>query len=1088
MLNTLAWRRGGAGPMEPAAPLNDPRTGPTPHPTARPDPPDPFAFAALKARFGAPALARAFRLARGGGVRRAGWDGDGTLLARVGTDPAREVRVRPAGDTLEVTCDCGVADCIHAAAVLLDLETLPEVAPGRPFARVGERVPWQVALHRTLHGGERPAPVPAGAARLVFRLALEEDGTPVVETYRAAGGAGAGPGKEATFGLSRSWGSDPLEPQPPFLSPEDVSLCRLLRQFPADEARRGQRAAPTHRFRPPVEARYGLLTALVRTGRLYLGNGQQPLVAGPARQGVPRVEAAPGGWVLSLPEVAASHVAVVCAEPPLYCDGQMIGGLLTPLPGPLATLLGARPLFIPEAERSEFLTHWLPALSAYGEVGLPEGLAFTPVSGVVPVPRLTLGDGGGVLDLLVEFLYAEAAPVAAQSPARPVGQRDGKVVVFTRDAEAEKGLLADLLVAGPVAKGPGQWSLGGEAAYDFLLFTLPALAEAGWEIFGEADLVEHRVFRGRARLSSTVSSGVDWFDLKAAADFDGTTVAPSELLKLWDAGRRYVRLEDGRVARIPDWIGERADALREARLDRGAETRLSRFQVPLLLELFAGGEAKVDAGFRQAAERLKAFSGVQPVAPPKGLGTALRPYQAEGLKWLAFLRDYGFHGILADDMGLGKTLQVIAILLAEKEAGGKHGPSLVVVPTSLIFNWAHELARFAPALNVRIWHGPDRHAQLGTLSDADVVLTNYALVRQDLDRLEGLQFHYLVVDEAQYIKNPESQVSRAVRALTARHRLALTGTPLENHLGELWAHFAFLMPGLLGSYQDFRRRFGGPVERGDQAAARALLDRVGPFILRRTKEQVASELPERVESVLYCRLEGAQRDLYDRIRDACRERVARSLKNKGLAGSRMAILDALLKLRQVCCHPELLPEDLAGGVTGSAKMDLFMEFVTESLEEGHRLLVFSQFVSMLRVIRRELDAVKVPYVYLDGRTRDREKRVQRFQESADIPLFLISLKAGGTGLNLTGADYVIHFDPWWNPAVEQQATDRAHRIGQTRKVFSYKLIAEDTVEEKILALQERKRTLSDILLGGERELAADLSLEDLEKIFGRIGD
>ena len=262
---------------------------------------------------------------------------------------------------------------------------------------------------------------------------------------------------------------------------------------------------------------------------------------------------------------------------------------------------------------------------------------------------------------------------------------------------------------------------------------------------------------------------------------------------------------------------------------------------------------------------------------------------------------------------------------------------------------------------------------------------------------------------------------------------------------------------------------------------------MGPFILRRTKEQVASELPERVESVLYCRLEGAQRDLYDRIRDACRERVARSLKNKGLAGSRMAILDALLKLRQVCCHPELLPEDLAGGVTGSAKMDLFMEFVTESLEEGHRLLVFSQFVSMLRVIRRELDAVKVPYVYLDGRTRDREKRVQRFQESADIPLFLISLKAGGTGLNLTGADYVIHFDPWWNPAVEQQATDRAHRIGQTRRVFSYKLIAEDTVEEKILALQERKRTLSDILLGGERELAADLSLEDLEKIFGRIG-
>jgi non-specific serine/threonine protein kinase len=1061
------------------------------NPPASPTP-DPFAFAALKARFGASTLARAFRIARGGGVERLGWDGDGSLHARVAGEPPREVRVRPDGEGLALECDCGEAACPHAAAVLLDLESNPEVAPGQPFARMGERVPWQVALHRTLHGEARPAPAPAAAARLVFRLVLEEDGEPVVETYRAGGGA---PGaKESPFGLGRTWGADPLEPQPPFLSTEDVSLCRLLRQFPADEARRGQRAAPTHRFRPPVAARFGLLSALVRTGRLFLGDGSQPLVAGPARQATPRVETAPGGWVLSLPEVAGAHVAVVCAEPPLYCDGQMIGGLLTPLPGPLATLLGARPLFIPEAERGEFLTHWLPALSAFGEVGLPEGLAFTPIRGVKPVPRLTLGDGGGTLDLLLEFVYAEAAPVAAQSPARPVGQRDGKVVVFTRDPEAEAECLNALLTpragapGAPLAKGPGLWSLGGEAAYDFLLFGLPALAEEGWEIYGEADLVEHRVFRGRARLSAGVSSGVDWFDLKAAADFDGAQVAPSELLRLWEAGRRYVRLKDGRVARIPEWIGARADALREAGLDRDAETRLSRYQVPLLLELFADADARVDAGFKEAAERLRAFSGMRPVPIPKGLKTELRPYQGEGLKWLAFLRDYGFHGILADDMGLGKTLQVIAILLAEQEAGVKNGPSLVVVPTSLIFNWAHELARFAPSLKVAIWHGPDRHALLRRLSDADVVLTNYALVRQDLDRLEGLKFHYLVVDEAQYIKNPESQISRAVRALTARHRLALTGTPLENHLGELWAHFAFLMPGLLGSYQDFRRRFGGPVERGDRQAARALLDRVGPFILRRTKEQVAAELPERVESVLYCRLEGPQRDLYDRIRDACRERVARSVKSKGLAGSRMAILDALLKLRQVCCHPELLPEPLTDGVRTSAKMDLFMEFVTESLEEGHRLLVFSQFVSMLRVIRRELDQVHVPYVYLDGRTRDREKRVQRFQESPDIPLFLISLKAGGTGLNLTGADYVVHFDPWWNPAVEQQATDRAHRIGQTRKVFSYKLIAADTVEEKILALQERKRTLSDILLGGERELAADLSLEDLEKIFGRIGD
>jgi non-specific serine/threonine protein kinase len=1051
---------------------------------------DIFGFGPLRERFGERTLARAYRLVRAGAVRRRGWDAEGALHATVDGDPPRQVRVRPDGESLELSCDCGQGACVHAAAVLLDLEAAPEVAPGRPFARVGERVPWQVALHRATTG-RAVHDLPAGAARLVYRLSVSEDGEAVVETYKAAGGP-QGPGKETAFGLARSWGSDPLEPSPSFLLPEDLVLCRQLRQFPDSAPRKGRRPPAPHRFRPPAEACHGLLSALARTGRLYLARGAQPLVPGPARAARPAVEEAPGGWVVSLPEVAGEGMVVICAEPPLYLSGQMLGGLLTPLPGPLATLLGSHPLLIPAAEQDEFLTHWLPRLSAHGELRLPEGLRYEAVDGVAPVPRLTLSDGGGALDLTVEFVYGTAPPVAAQGSARPVGKRRGAVAVYARDEAAERAHLERLCApsrasgAVPLAKGPGVWSLAGEAAYDFLLTELPALAEAGWEVFGEAGLAEHRMFRGPARLTSRVASGLDWFDLQVSADFDGASVAPAELLRLWDAGRRYVHLKDGRVARIPEWIGGRAEALREAGLDGGAEVRLSRHQLPLLLELLEDAQARTDAGFQEAAERLRGFAGLPAVAPPEGLLATLRPYQAEGLKWLEFLRAYGFHGILADDMGLGKTLQVIAVLLLEKRRGNRTGPSLVVVPTSLIFNWAHEIARFAPDLSVVTWHGPDRHRRRAAFADADVVLTNYALVRQDLKMLEGKTFHYLVVDEAQYIKNPESQVSRAVRALTARHRLALTGTPLENHLGELWAHFAFLMPGLLGGFRHFRRRFGGPVERGDTAAAEALLARVRPFILRRTKEQVAAELPERVESVLYCRLEGPQRALYDRIRDACRERVARSLKSRGLAGSRVAILDALLKLRQVCCHPGLLPPELAGGVAESAKMDLFMEFVTESLEEGHRLLVFSQFVSMLRLIRGRLDDMHVPYAYLDGRTRDRERRVRMFQESPEIPLFLISLKAGGTGLNLTGADYVVHFDPWWNPAVEQQATDRVHRIGQTRKVFSYKLIAEDTVEEKILALQERKRALSDVLLGGERDLATDLSLEDLERIFGAL--
>jgi non-specific serine/threonine protein kinase len=1061
---------------------------------------EPFHLTALRARFGEDTVARGYRIVRAGGVRREGWDGEGRFRATVADDEPRRVSVRWHDGELTSRCACGQDRCAHVAAVLLDLGESPQAAPGPAGPRLGERVPWQVALHRTL---QEAAPVPdasPGQPRLIYRLVIDEDGEPVVETHKATSGrfiGALGPGKESAFPLTRTWGADPLEPVPGFLLPDDVSLCRQLRQFPAETPRKGQRGAATHRFRPPRDTRFGLLLALAATGRLHLGEGAAPLVRGPGRAAMPTIAEVPDGWSLSLPELSDGVTQVIAAEPPLYCDGRVLGAVLTTLPGPLAALLAGRPLFVPEAERGEFLTHWLPALSAHGEVRLPEGLAARTERDARPTARLVLSDGGGVLDLALEFTYGAAAPVAALGGARPVAQIGEGVVVYRRDPRREQALVDRLAtprtpgLSPPLAKAPAVWSLAGEAAYDFLLFELPLLAEEGWEIYGEASLASHRVHRGRARLTATVASGLDWFDLRLTADFDGGAVSPAELLALWEAGRRYVRLKDGKVARIPDWVAARADALREAGLDKQGEkkdeTRLSRFQVPLVLELIEGGHSLVDASFKDAAARLKDFSGIRDVPAPKGLETDLRPYQAEGLKWLEFLREYGFHGILADDMGLGKTVQVIALLLKEKERGHLKGPSLIVVPTSLIFNWAHEIARFAPALSVVTWHGPDRHTLARQLAKADVVLTNYALVRQDVDRLEGMPFHYLVVDEAQYIKNPESQVSRAVRQLSARHRLALTGTPLENHLGELWAHFAFLMPGLLGGYPDFRRRFGGPIERGDAEAAEVLLARVRPFILRRTKEQVESELPERVETVLYCRLEGAQRALYERIRDACRERVARSIQAKGLGGSRVTILDALLKLRQVCCHPALLPDAMTDGLTESAKMDLFLEFVTESMEEGHRLLVFSQFVTMLKLIRERLDESHVPYAYLDGRTRDREAKVKAFQEHPEIPLFLISLKAGGTGLNLTGADYVVHFDPWWNPAVERQATDRAHRIGQTRKVFSYKLIAEDTVEEKILALQERKQALSDVLLGGEPELVRNLSVEDLEKIFGGIG-
>jgi len=987
------------------------------------------------------------------------------------------------GDDVRLTCNCSRRrSCAHRAAAMLWLAE----RRGRGGAR--QTLPWQVSLHRGMAREGDAGVVAASGARLVFRLELTADGAPVLSPERDEISP-RGSLRRVPFGLLRTWSSDPLDPPPDFMAETVLLLCRRLRQWPMEGESRA-RSGQMFRFLPPPGERYGLLLEMARGGVLYAGESPAALTEGQARTlslQVSRLES--GGVRLGTAGIPGQ---VVASDPPLYLDTGRIGPLLTPFSGQLIAALTRDPVEVPAADVAEFAMHWLPRLTARGDVGLPPELAPQVREGVKPVPRITLGDGGGALVVRLEFAYGEAPPVGPETIRDPLLVEDGHIVIFRRDTLAEGSMMQRLIhprapgMQPPTPGAPGQWSMSGDDAYDFLLLELPSLAAEGWEIFGEAALMNHRVYRGGARIHAQVRSGIDWFDLEVVADFDGQHTPASDLMAAWKTGRRYVRLPDGRVARLPDWVRRHADDLEEAGLGSAPQARLSRFQLPLLAALAEEAELTADDRYQEAATRLQGFTKVTEVAPPEGLCGTLRPYQAEGLAWLEFLRGYGFHGILADDMGLGKTLQVIALLLLEKQRGHATGPSLVVVPTSLIFNWAHELGRFAPSLGVLTWHGPDRQRLLPRMARADIILTNYALVRQDLALLEKQQFHYLVLDEAQYVKNPDSQVSRAVRALTARHRLALTGTPLENHLGELWAQFAFLMPGLLGTYGDFRSRFGGPVERGDTEAATTLVRRVRPFILRRTKEQVASELPERVETILYCRLEGEQNALYLRIRDQLREQVARSIRQRGLAGSHLTILDALLKLRQVCCHPELLPPSLAGDIQQSAKTDLFMELITEAIEEGHRVLVFSQFVSMLRILRRRLDAVQVPYSYLDGRTRDRERRVNEFQENASIPIFLISLKAGGTGLNLTGADYVVHFDPWWNPAVEAQATDRTHRIGQTRKVFSYKLIAEDTVEEKILALQDRKRNLSDLLLGERQDLAGHLSVTDLEQIFGHL--
>ena len=506
------------------------------------------------------------------------------------------------------------------------------------------------------------------------------------------------------------------------------------------------------------------------------------------------------------------------------------------------------------------------------------------------------------------------------------------------------------------------------------------------------------------------------------------------------------------------------------------------------------------------------------------LERVLRPYQKQGVAWLGFLRENGFGGILADEMGLGKTLQTLAFLrtlqndlgwLREKSllsptlsSGGGEGeatsverqsgsslvssggpraerlPHLIVCPTSLVPNWVAEAEKFTPALKVLALHGPERHARFERIPASDLVVTSYALLRRDAERYRDLEFDTVALDEAQHIKNRQTQNAQAVKAIKARHRIVLTGTPLENSVLDLWSIFDFLMPGYLGTAKDFRERYELPIAREQNAESqRRLARRLRPFMLRRLKAEVAPELPAKLEQVSFCELTPEQRSIYQQVLEASRQELLATAGMQGIARSRIVALSALLRLRQVCCDLRLLKLEGIDPDTASGKLDLFGELLEEVLDGGHRLLVFSQFVSMLTLLKENLTVEGIEFCYLDGSTTDRAAVVERFQTNEVIPVFLISLKAGGVGLNLTGADTVIHFDPWWNPAVEDQATDRAHRIGQNKVVTSYKLIARDTVEEKILTLQNRKREMIQATIAGEEEFAASLSWEEIQELL-----
>ena len=661
------------------------------------------------------------------------------------------------------------------------------------------------------------------------------------------------------------------------------------------------------------------------------------------------------------------------------------------------------------------------------------------------------------------------------------------------DIIANKELTFISPVESSLSDSAGRWS-------DFIKNTLPLLREQGW-IVEQQDNFKLNFQTADDWQANIKENGNDWFEMNFQVNINGqpmpllplimpvlqdyTLEELPEMLSVPIDEHSYIDFPSSQLRPFLEIVYELFDGLG---INANGSLSLSRFNAAALADLethsygvfsLNGGKELIETG-----KKIKNFKGLENVPIPTGLNATLRDYQQEGLNWLQFLREYNFSGILADDMGLGKTVQALSHLQLEKESGRMIGPCLIIAPTSLMGNWRREAERFTPQLKVLTLQGAERKQYFDQIKEHDLILTTYPLLPRDQDILLESDYYYLILDEAQVIKNPRAQAAQVVRKIKCQHRLCLTGTPMENHLGELWAQFDFLMPGFLGDSAFFKKIYRTPIEiHGDDQQRERLSKRLKPFMLRRTKQEVATELPAKTEIIRSVPLYDKQATLYESIRISMEKKVRDAIADKGLARSHITILDALLKLRQTCCDPRTLPLEKAKKVTESAKLDLLMEMLPEQLEEGRRILVFSQFTKMIALMEIELKARKIEYSKLTGQTKKRDEAIDRFK-SGEADVFLISLKAGGVGLNLTEADTVIIYDPWWNPAVETQAADRAHRIGQDKPVFVYKLMTDNTVEEKILAMQEKKRALADsIYQGGKKDQSAQFTANDLSELF-----
>ncbi|MGC9353791.1 MAG: SNF2-related protein [Mariniphaga sp.] len=603
------------------------------------------------------------------------------------------------------------------------------------------------------------------------------------------------------------------------------------------------------------------------------------------------------------------------------------------------------------------------------------------------------------------------------------------------------------------------------------------------EVFGLKELKKFRYSPYKGKINTSVTSGQDWFEVDIAVSFGDIRVTLNDIKKAVLNKQRYIQLKDGSAGILPsEWLHKLEKYFRNGEIKKD-KLEISKLRFSVIDELFDQiDDAGVLQEITEKRQRLKTFTNISETAVPKQIKATLRHYQKEGLNWLNFLNEMQWGGILADDMGLGKTLQVLTFLQQQKSKN--RGTNLIVVPTTLLFNWENELKKFAPKLKAFYYYGIDREKNTNDFAQYDLVFTTYGILVRDIQVLSRFKFNYAVLDESQAIKNPVSHRYKAACLIHARNKIALTGTPIENSTFDLFAQMNFANRGFFGSVQKFRENYSTPIDKdGDEQIAGELNRLTHPFVLRRTKEIVAAELPEKTENILYCEMESGQRRVYDAYRNEYRNRLLNKIEEEGIAKSKMMVLEALTRLRQVCDSPVLLNSDEVTE-NQSVKIKELIRHITDKTGR-HKILIFSQFIKMLGLIQDELAKLNIEYEYLDGQSssKQREQSVNNFQGNEDLRVFLISLKAGGTGLNLTAADYVYIVDPWWNPAVENQAIDRCHRIGQNKKVFAYRMICTNTVEEKIIALQNKKKKIAGDIIQTDESILKKLNKNDINDLF-----